>query len=203
MDTFTTGFQSNDMDLKVQPVFCGLPMPGTKIKIVDFNSGELLPLGQEGEIAIQTPSLMSRYWNMKEESNRVFRDGWFYTGDSGSLDEEGFLHFLGRRKEMLKVNGMSVFPSEIEVLMSKIPGIEGCGVVGQEDSDKGQIPIAFVQLVPKYKEKLNEKQIQQWCKENMAVYKVPIVRIIDCLPLTATGKVKKGKLEKDYLQKSY
>jgi long-chain acyl-CoA synthetase len=203
MDTFTTGFQFNDMDLKVQPVFCGLPMPGTKIKIVDFDSGELLPLGQEGEIAIQTPSLMSRYWNMKEESNRVFRDGWFYTGDSGSLDEEGFLHFLGRRKEMLKVNGMSVFPSEIEVLMSKIPGIEGCGVVGQEDLDKGQIPIAFVQLVPGYKGKLNEKQIQQWCKENMAVYKVPIVRIIDCLPLTDTGKVKKGKLEKDYLQKSY
>lgn len=202
MDTFTTGFQKNDMDINSKPVFCGLPMPGTKIKIVDFNSGELLPLEQEGEIAIQTPSLMRRYWNKEEETNKAFRDGWFYTGDTGTLDQEGFLHFLGRRKEMLKVNGMSVFPSEIEVLMGKIPGIEGCGVVGQEDSKKGQIPVAFVQLKPEYKGHLDEKQIHEWCKENMAIYKVPVIRIIDSLPLTTTGKVKKVELQKQYLQES-
>ncbi|PWA12849.1 acyl-CoA synthetase [Pueribacillus theae] len=196
MDTFTTGLQTDDMDLKAQPVFCGLPMPGTKIKIVDFESGELLPLGQEGEIVIKTPSLLKGYWNKPEATKKSFSNGWFHTGDIGVLDEEGFLHYLGRRKEMLKVNGMSVFPSEIETIMGKMPGSEGCGVVGQEDTEKGQIPIAFVKLNADYQDKLNEEKIYQWCKENMAIYKVPVIKIIDELPLTATGKVRKVELEK-------
>jgi acyl-CoA synthetase (AMP-forming)/AMP-acid ligase II len=196
-DTFTTGFQDDDFDLKSRPTFCGMPMPGTQFKIVDFETGELLPLGQEGEIVIRTPSLMKAYWNKPEETEKALRDGWLYTGDIGVIDEEGFLHFLGRRKEMLKVNGMSVFPSEIETFINRHPAVEGCGVVGKPDPDKGQIPVAFVQLSAEYAGKVSEEEMRSWCKDNMAVYKVPVVKFIPQLPLTTTGKVKKEELKKE------
>ncbi len=195
MDTFTNGFQEDDMDLKTQPVFCGLPMPGTEFKIVDFDTGDLLPLGKEGEIAIRTPSLMKSYWGKPEETKKVLRDGWLYTGDIGVLDEEGFLHFLGRSKEMLKVKGMSVFPSEIEVLLGRHPAVAGSGVIGRPDPVKGQVPVAFVKLHPDFRD-LTEAELFAWCRENMATYKAPEIRIVDELPLTATGKVIKEKLKK-------
>jgi long-chain acyl-CoA synthetase len=202
VDTFTTGLQENDRDLKSRPVFCGLPMPGTEIKIVDFETGDLVPLGEEGEIAIRTPSLFKFYWNKPEETERVLRDGWLYTGDLGVLDEDGFLHFLGRKKEMLKVKGMSVFPAEIEALICGHEAIEGCGVVGQSHPEKGEEPVAFVQLVSGYKGKLSEVDLEKWCRENMAGYKVPVIQIIEELPLTATGKVKKEELKKQLVYRS-
>jgi fatty-acyl-CoA synthase len=110
------------------------------------------------------------------------------------IDAEGFIHFLGRRKEMLKVKGMSVFPPEIEALLGQHPAVLGSGVVGREDADKGQVPVAFIQLKPEAQGTITPEQIQAWCKERMAVYKVPEVRIIDALPMTATGKVKKQEL---------
>ncbi|MBW2090588.1 MAG: AMP-binding protein [Deltaproteobacteria bacterium] len=195
VDTFTNGMQTDDMDLRSQPVFCGLPMPGTRFKIVDFETGELVPLGKEGEIVISTPSLMKSYWNKPEETKKALRQGWLYTGDIGMLDEEGYLHFLGRRKEMLKMRGMSVFPSEIETLLGQHPAIAGSGVVGKSDPDKGQVPVAFIKLRPDFEGKVTEEELTQWCRQNMATYKVPIVKIIDELPLTATGKVIKEELK--------
>jgi acyl-CoA synthetase (AMP-forming)/AMP-acid ligase II len=196
VDTFTNGMQTDDMDLKSKPVFCGLPMPGTLFKIVDFDTGELVPLGQEGEIVIKTPSLMRAYWNRPKETATAIKDGWFYTGDIGMLDEEGYLHFLGRRKEMLKMRGMSVFPSEIETLLSRHPAIAGSGVIGKPDPEKGQIPVAFITLKPEYEGQVTGEEITQWCRNNMATYKVPVVNILKELPLTATGKVKKEELKK-------
>ena len=96
VDTFTNGMQTDDQDLKSKPVFCGLPMPGTFFKIVDFETGNLVPLGQEGEIVIKTPSLMKAYWKRPEETEKSIKKGWLYTGDIGLLDEEGYLHFLGQ-----------------------------------------------------------------------------------------------------------
>jgi len=197
VDTFTNGMQTDDMDLKSQPVFCGLPMPGTRLKIVDFETRELVPLGKEGEIVISTPSLMKSYWNKPEETEKALRQGWLHTGDIGMLDEEGYLHFLGRRKEMLKMRGMSIFPSEIETLLGQHPAIAGSGVVGKSDPAKGQVPVAFIKLSPDFEGKVTEEELSDWCRQNMATYKVPIIKIIDELPLTATGKVKKEELKKE------
>jgi len=196
IDTFTTGMQEDDMDLKSQPVFCGLPMPGTEFQIVDFGTKELVPLGKEGEIVIRTPSLMKSYWNRPQETLKAVKDGWLYTGDIGVLDERGHLHFLGRKKEMLKVKGMSVFPSELEVLLSKHPAVAGCGVVGRPDPEKGQVPVAFVKLRPEAGGTHSENELAGWCKNNMATYKIPEIRIVTELPLTTTGKVKKEELIK-------
>lgn len=193
-NTFTTGFQDDNFDLNAQPIFVGLPVPGAEFKVTDFETGELLPIGTEGEIRVRTPSLLKGYWNKPEATAECLVDGWLRTGDIGVIDPEGFIHFLGRRKEMLKVKGMSVFPPEIEALLGQHPAVLGSGVVGREDPGKGQVPVAFIQLKPEAIGTVTPDEIQAWCKERMAVYKVPEVRIIDALPMTATGKVKKQEL---------
>ena len=193
-NTFTTGFQDDNFDLNAQPIFVGLPVPGAEFKVTDFETGELLPIGTEGEIRVRTPSLLKSYWNKPEATAECLVDGWLRTGDIGVIDPEGFIHFLGRRKEMLKVKGMSVFPPEIEALLGQHPAVLGSGVVGREDPGKGQVPVAFIQLKPEAIGTVKPEEIQAWCKERMAVYKVPEVRIIDALPMTATGKVKKQEL---------
>jgi len=193
-NTFTTGFQDDNFDLNAQPIFVGLPVPGAEFKITDFETGELLPIGSEGEIRVRTPSLLKGYWNKPEATAECLVDGWLRTGDIGVIDSSGFIHFLGRRKEMLKVKGMSVFPPEIEALLGQHPAVLGSGVVGREDPGKGQVPVAFIQLKPEAIGTVTPEEIQAWCRERMAVYKVPEVRIIDALPMTATGKVKKQEL---------
>lgn len=193
-NTFTTGFQDDNFDLNAQPIFVGLPVPGAEFKVTDFETGELLPIGTEGEIRVRTPSLLKGYWNKPEATAECLVDGWLRTGDIGVIDTDGFIHFLGRRKEMLKVKGMSVFPPEIEALLGQHPAVLGSGVIGREDPGKGQVPVAFVQLKPEAIGTVTPEEIQAWCKERMAVYKVPEVRIIDALPMTATGKVKKQEL---------
>jgi acyl-CoA synthetase (AMP-forming)/AMP-acid ligase II len=192
-DTFTTGFQEGDADLSGQPVFVGLPVPGTRIKICDFETGALKPNGEEGEILVSTPSLLKSYWNKPEATAESLRDGWLATGDIGVFDEKGCLHFLGRRKEMLKVKGMSVFPTELEAMLGQHPAVLGSGVIGIDDEQRGQVPVAFVMVDPA--SGLSEDALQAWCRENMASYKVPRVHFVEQLPMTATGKVKKHELE--------
>jgi len=193
-DTFTIGMQEDDFDLKSKPIFVGMPMPGTEFKILDFETRKLKPLGEEGEITVRSPSLLKSYWNKPEATAEALRDGWFHTGDIGMIDEQGYLHFLGRRKEMLKVKGMSVFPAEIEALLGQHQSVLGSGVIGVEDAERGQVPVAFVRVRPEDRGLFTEAELTEWCRRNMATYKVPRIHFIDELPLTATGKVKKEEL---------
>jgi acyl-CoA synthetase (AMP-forming)/AMP-acid ligase II len=195
LDTFTAGMQENDMDLSSRPVFVGFPMPQTRYMVVDFHTAEPLLLGQEGEILIQTPSLMKAYWKKPEETANQLKDGWLHTGDIGMVDEQGHLVYLGRSKEMLKVKGMSVFPSEVETLLGQHPEIAGSAVLGRPDPEKGEVPVAFIQLKPGQEEKITSDDLLAWCRQNMAGYKIPEIRIVDQLPLTATGKVQKEQLK--------
>lgn len=192
-DTFTWGLQENDLDLTFDPTFVGLPVPGTEVKIADFETHELVPRGQEGEICLRSPSLLTGYWSSPDLNRELFDNGWFRTGDIGQFTEEGFLRYLGRRKEMLKVKGISVFPTEIEFYFGRHPGVAACGVIGREDERKGQVPVAFVSLRPGAEE--TPESLTAWCRESMAPYKVPEIRILDALPMTATGKIRKIELE--------
>ena len=195
-DSFTTGMQNDDFDLKSRPTFVGLPVPGTEFKICDFETGAIVPLGAEGEICCRTPSLLKGYWNKPDATNETLRNGWLHSGDIGVIDEDGYLHYLGRRKEMIKVKGMSVFPGEVEALLGQHPAIVGSGVVPRADEERGQVPVAFVLLKPEATAGITPKAIEDWCRERMASFKVPEVRIVDVLPMTATGKVKKQELGK-------
>ncbi|SDP72003.1 AMP-binding protein [Desulforhopalus singaporensis] len=193
-DTFTKGFQDDDFDLSVSPAFVGIPVPGTEIKICDFITGELKPFEEEGEIVVRTPTLLKGYWNMPDSNAELFFNGWFRTGDLGTITKDGFLRYLGRRKEMLKVNGMSVFPTEIEAMLGQNPAIAACGVVGRPDDQKGQVPVAFITLKKGFEE--TEESLAKWCKNAMAIFKVPEIHIVSQLPMTGTGKVIKNELEK-------
>lgn len=191
-DTVTLGFQDDNFDLKRPATFVGLPMPGTEFKIVDDRTGALLPLGQEGDLYVRTPSLLKGYWKNAEPDRSALSEGWLNTGDTAIIDEEGFLTFRGRKREMLKVNGMSVFPAEVEALLMHHGAIVACGVTGRSDPAKGQRPVAFVKLRPDSDETVGS--LTAWCRSNMAVYKVPEIRVVADLPMTATGKVKRAEL---------
>lgn len=195
-DSFTRGLQRDDFDLSLQPIMVGLPVAGTDFKICDFETHALLPLGAEGEICVRSPSILKSYWQRPEATAEAIVGGWLRTGDIGMIDELGLLHFLGRRKEMLKVKGMSVFPAEIEAMLGRHPSIVGSGVIGRPDEERGQVPVAFIRLHPEAGAGTTAEEIAAWCREAMAIFKVPEIRIVDQLPLTATGKVKKGELEK-------
>lgn len=191
-NTFTTAMQDEDFDLLQQPVFVGLPLPGTDFVIRDFETREITPFGQEGEITVRTPALLKGYWKRPDATAEAIRDGFLHTGDIGVIDEMGYLHYLGRRKEMLKVRGMSVFPAEIEAILGKHPGVKGSGVVGRSDPHAGQVPVAFVQSADP---ELKAEELGQWLAGKLSRYKLPDIRFVDALPMTATGKVRKAELQ--------
>jgi long-chain acyl-CoA synthetase len=191
-DTSPLGFQAGDHDLHAEPVFCGLPVPGTDIAVVSEDTGEPLPVGERGQIIVRSPALLSGYWQNPEATREVIRDGWLYTGDIGEIDQDGCLHYLGRNKEMIKVKGMSVFPAEVEAILGRHPGVLAVAVVPRDDPKKGQVPVAFVQVEPDAV--LDAVRLETWARSNMAPYKVPSVHLMPELPMTATGKVKKGDL---------
>jgi long-chain acyl-CoA synthetase len=194
-NTFTAGMQGDDFDLRSRPVFIGLPVPGTEIKVCDFDTGADLPPGQEGELCIRTPALFKGYWRQPAATAASLRDGWFRTGDSGLVGAAGHLHYLGRRKEMIKVKGMSVFPMEIETVLGQHPDVAAAGVLPRPDERKGEVPVAFVSLRPGVDKAGAVPALQAWCRDAMASYKLPEIRLLDAMPRTPSGKVDKKPLQ--------
>ncbi|GGM04912.1 acyl-CoA synthetase [Pseudooceanicola nanhaiensis] len=192
-NTFTTAMQEDDFDLRQRPVFVGLPLPGNEIVIRDFDSGRPVPLGEEGEITIRSPAMLKGYWQRPDATAEAIRNGFLHSGDIGVIDEMGFLHYLGRRKEMLKVRGMSVFPAELEAVLGKHPGVGGSGVVGRSDAHAGQIPVAFVMPSDPG---LTAEALTEWLSDRVSKYKLPEIRLVEALPMTATNKVRKAELAK-------
>jgi fatty-acyl-CoA synthase/long-chain acyl-CoA synthetase len=190
-DTTTRGMQAHDADLETGAgTMVGVPMPGTDILIADFETHEFKPIGEPGEVLVRTPSATRGYWRKPEATRELFVHGrWLRTGDNGQLDAGGRLRYLGRRKEMLKVNGMSVFPSELEVIMASHPQITAVAVIGVPDEKRGQRPLAFVQV--RADDEISAAALHAWCVDNMARYKIPTVRLVRALPLAPTGKIDK------------
>lgn len=174
---------------KIKYGVCGIPNAETDIRIFDFEDRTReLPIGEEGEIAVNTPSHFLGYWNRPEETANTLINGWVYTGDVGKFDEDGYLAFLGRRKEMIKVSGFSVFPEEVELLLCKHPAIGQAAVIPKPDPYKGEVIKAFVILKPG--QVASAEEIQEWAKQNMSSYKVPaVIEFVDSFPMSGAGKV--------------
>ncbi|MBA7619616.1 Long-chain-fatty-acid--CoA ligase [subsurface metagenome] len=171
--------------------FIGIPNISTDVKIVDLETGlkEVNP-GEEGEIIIKGPVVMTGYWNKPEETKEALREGWLYTGDIGKMDDEGYVAIVGRKKELIKCSGYSVFPTEVEELLYRHPAIAEVSVIGIPDPYRGEAPKAFIVLRPEYKGKIREEEIVEWAKDNMATYKRPrMVEFRDELPKSAAGKI--------------
>ncbi len=191
-DVTPYGLDADDHDLRAEPIFCGLPVPGTDVAIVEPGTLAPVALGDVGEIVVRSPSVMTGYWNRPDATAAQLRDGWLRTGDNGRLDEDGCLHFLGREKDMIKVNGMSVFPAEVETLVAGHPEVDVAAVVPLDDPDRGQVPVAFVSLLAGAS--IDASGLEQWARQNMATYKVPLVVVVDAFPMTDTGKIRKVAL---------
>jgi long-chain acyl-CoA synthetase len=166
----------------------GIAVPGVTIRIVDADSGEDKPAGEVGEIVLASPGTFKGYWNKPEATAATLRNGWVHTGDMGRLDADGYLSFIGRFKEMIKVSGYSVFPEEVEAILIRHPAVAQAAVVAQPDAGKGEVVKAFVVTRPGAT--LDADALIAWSRENMASYKAPrSVKFIDALPTTGAGKV--------------
>lgn len=171
----------------------GRAIPGVTLKIVDENRA-LLPPGEVGEIAVKGFGVMKGYYNMPEQTEQVLdKENWFYTGDLGTLDNEGYLRFVGRKKEMIIRGGLNVYPQEIEAVLMKHPKVIEAAVVGLPDKVLGEVVCAVIRL--KNGEVSSEEEIKSYLKERMAIYKIPAkVIFTDEFPVTASGKIQKLKL---------
>ena len=166
----------------------GKPVPGNTLRIINPDTNAELPAGEVGEITIQGPGNFKGYWNKPEATAQTLRNGWVYTGDMGKMDADGYLTFIGRFKEMIKVSGYSVFPEEVETLLIKHPAVAQAAVIGVPDAEKGEVVRAFI--VKKPGQEVDAGTLVAWCRENMAPYKAPReVRFMDALPATGAGKL--------------
>ncbi|MYM19622.1 AMP-binding protein [Brevibacterium sp. 5221] len=190
-DTTTHGLDADDQDLRAEPIYCGYPVPGTRILVVDDDLVPV-PAGTPGQIIESSPSVLTRYFNRPEATAQQLVDGWLLTGDTGRFDDHGALTYLSRTKEMIKVSGMSVFPAEVESLFKDHPDIVRIAVAPREDAAAGQIPVAFIEAAPG--STTSAEQFRAWAAQRMAVYKVPEVHLVDAMPMTATGKIRKVEL---------
>jgi len=180
----------------------GLPFPSTLARIVDAESGERdLPPGEVGELAVKGPQVMKGYWQMPTETANVLRDGWLYTGDIAQMDEDGYFQIVDRKKDMiLGAGGYNVYPREVEEVLYQHPKIEAGAAVGVPVPGKGERIKAFVVL--KEGETATEEEIIDFCKENLAPYKVPrLVEFRDDLPMTMVGKVLRRVLLEEEMNK--
>lgn len=174
----------------------GRLMPGVRCRIIDPASGRELPFGEQGEILLHSPGNFLGYWGQPEKTRETLRDGWVHTGDIGTLDADGYLTWIGRYKELIKVSGYSVFPEDVEAILNQHPRVACSAVLGLPHPGKGEVVDAIVVPAPG-DEPLTEEALINWCRENMAPYKVPQrVRFQPSLPMTPSGKLMRGELRK-------
>ncbi len=164
----------------------GLPFPNTDIKIVD-DGGIEVPIGERGELVAKGPQVMKGYYKKVEETTAAIQDGWFKTGDIATMDEDGFFKIVDRKKDMILVSGFNVFPNEIEDTLSKHEKILESAVIGIPSDRSGEVVKAFI---VKKDKSLTEKEVIQFCRENMTGYKVPKhVEFRKELPKSNVGKI--------------
>jgi fatty-acyl-CoA synthase len=171
----------------------GRPLQGVEVRTLDMD-GTVLPIESVGEIAVRGPGVMQGYYRQPGETAESFtEDGFFLTGDLGMVDEEGYLHVLGRRKEVIIRGGYNVYPREVEDRLHAHPAVLDVAVVGVPDEVWGEIACACI--VPVEGAIVTGDEIKEFCREVMAEYKVPeLVRFLDALPLTGSGKIRRVEL---------
>jgi long-chain acyl-CoA synthetase len=171
---------------------CGLPLPGLAVRIISPNTGDDLAAGQEGELIVRGPNVMSGYHNKPEETASALRNGWYHTGDLARSDRDGFLTITGRLKELIIRGGQNIAPAEIEEVVNLFEGVVDCAVVGVAHSHLGEVPALFV--VPR-SDGVVDKAILEHCRGHLSPYKIPsTVHFVSEIPRTGSGKIIRYKL---------
>lgn len=170
----------------------GLPVPGTQLRIVG-EEGEDVPIGEVGELWVKGPQVMQGYWRNQEQTAHVLRDGWLQTGDLASINDEGLVFIVDRKKDIIIVSGFNVYPNEVEDVLVMHPDISECAVVGVMDSQSGETVKAVIVL--ELGADYNKDALEEYARRNLAAYKVPkIYEVVDSLPKNNIGKVLRRNL---------
>jgi long-chain acyl-CoA synthetase len=178
----------------------GRPLPGMEVAVVDALTGDPLPTGVVGEIALRGPALTPGYWNRPADTDAAMLPaGWLRTGDAGSLDADGYLFLRDRIKDMIITGGENVYPAEVEALLAGHPGIAEVAVIGVPSAKWGETPVAVV--VPRAGAAPEPAELIGWARERIAHYKCPTAVVLaEALPRNASGKVLKRVLREPYWQ---
>jgi long-chain acyl-CoA synthetase len=182
---------------KKVPGSIGLPFPDTDAAVVDMEVGSVvLPPGKIGELVIRGPQVMKGYWNRADETANALRNGWLYTGDIATMDEEGYFYIVDRKKDMIISAGYNVYPREIDEVLHEHPKVKEAVAVGVPHPTRGEIIKAYVVPVPEAK--LDKSEIITFCREKLANYKVPkVVEFRTELPKTMVGKILRRALRQE------
>jgi fatty-acyl-CoA synthase len=172
----------------------GIPIHGVDSRIIDPVTLRELPPGEVGEIIMHGPQVFLGYWKKPDDTAQVFMelDGkkFFRSGDLGRMDEEGYFFIVDRLKRMINASGYKVWPTEIESLMYQHPAVQEACIIGAKDAHRGETVKAVIVLRPEWRGKIEAQPIIDWCRENMAAYKVPrVIEFVDALPKSGAGKI--------------
>lgn len=180
----------------------GLPYPDTEGRIVDLETGKrVLGSGEVGELCIKGPQVMKGYWKMPEETAKTVSDGWLYTGDIARMDDEGYFYILDVMKDMIIAGGFNIYPKDIDQVLAEHPKVAEAVAVGIPDPYRGETVKAFVVLKPG--QSATEDDILDFCRKNLAKYKIPTqVEIREFLPKSASGKILRRILRQEELKKT-
>ena len=192
---------SIDRECTEKPTSIGHPSLGCEARIVD-EQGQEAPKGVVGEIAVKGPHVADGYYNNPEETGKVFRDGWFLTGDLGRIDDEGFFYVVSRKKDMINRGGENVYPVEVENTLYLHPNVLEAAVVGVPDRVMGEKVVAAIVPVPGTTPTVEE--IKEFCSDKLAKYKIPeTVHFVASLPKNPGGKVIKARLLEEWSQENH
>jgi long-chain acyl-CoA synthetase len=176
----------------------GIPVANVEMSVQD-ESGKMLGVSETGEICVRGGNVMMGYWNQPEETKKVMRGNWLLTGDVGHRDADGYYYITDRKKDMLIVNGINVYPREIEEVIYHFPGIKEAAVIGVPDARRGEQPLAFVSAAEG--QTLDEKALLQFIRGKLADFKTPKqIIVLPALPKNATGKILKRELRRQAAQ---
>jgi malonyl-CoA/methylmalonyl-CoA synthetase len=175
----------------------GLPLPGVEVRIVNSETGQILPAGEIGDVQLRGPNIFKGYWRQPDKTAESFSpDGWFKTGDLGYLESDGYLTLCGRSKDLIISGGLNIYPPEVERILIEHPAVADCAVIGCPDSEWGEKVIAVV--VPGDEAAVTGEELIRFCREKLAPYKCPKSIVFrDNLPRNAMGKVQKAVLRKE------
>ncbi|MBI3840423.1 MAG: long-chain fatty acid--CoA ligase [Thaumarchaeota archaeon] len=175
----------------------GIPFPSTDVRVVDLDDpSKVLATGEVGELEIQGPQVMKGYWNNPAETGLVLLDGWLLTGDIAKMDDDGYLYIVDRKKDMVDVGGLKVYPREVEEVLFESPLVKEAAVIGVPDEYRGESVKAFVVLKEGVPTEGAEAQLLAFCKERLANYKAPrTYAFVQDLPKTLVGKVLRRQLK--------
>lgn len=171
----------------------GIPLPNIQAKVIGEDEIEL-PCGQVGELIIKGPNIMQGYWHMPSATDDAIKNGWLFTGDFASIDEDGYITIVDRKKDLIIVKGMNVYPREVEEVIYTYPNINAVAVIGIPSVEQGETIAAYIQT--KENTTINEKDLKHYLAKKLANFKLPrIIKVVENIPLTATGKVLKRELK--------